>query len=98
MVKKISSAYVGGALGALVDSLNIWFLGKIGFTALIGVGLRPAFKVEWLYPRLVWGGIWGLLLLLRFFKGSTSLRGILMSFAPTAIMFFVVFTSVLSQK
>jgi len=93
VVKKISSAYVGGALGALVDSFNIWILGKIGFTALIGVELRPVFKLEWLYPRLVWGGIWGFLLLLPFFKGRATLRGILMSLAPTAMVFFVVFPS-----
>ena len=91
MVKRISSAYVGGALGALVDSFNIWVLGAIGFTAFIGVGLRPQFEMDWLYPRLVWGGMWGLLLLLPFFRGRVVLRGILMSLAPTAMMFFVVF-------
>jgi hypothetical protein len=91
MIKRISSAYVGGLLGALVDSFNIWFLGKIGFTALIGVGLSPAFTPAWLYPRLVWGGIWGLILLLPYLKGRTVARGMVMSLAPTATMFFMVF-------
>jgi hypothetical protein len=91
MIRKISSAYVGGLLGALVDSFNIWLLGVIGFTGLIGVGLKPEFTPAWLYPRLVWGGIWGLILLIPYFKGRTVVRGMVMSLAPTATMFFAVF-------
>ncbi|MBU4264407.1 MAG: hypothetical protein KKC76_21375 [Proteobacteria bacterium] len=91
MIKKISNAYVGGLLGALVDSFNIWMLGKIGFTAWIGVGLRPEFRPAWLYPRLVWGGIWGLLLLLPIMKSRPIPRGMLMSLVPTAMVYFVMF-------
>lgn len=91
MIRRISSAYVGGVVGALIDSINIWILGKVGFTALIGVGMRPEFRPAWLYPRLVWGGIWGLLLLLPFMKGRTVQRGMLMSLAPTAMVYFVMF-------
>ncbi len=91
MVKKISGAYVGGLLGALVDSFNIWWLGQAGVTAALGIGLRPEFTSSWLYPRLVWGGLWGLLLLLPFWKGRTLLRGILVSLAPSAVVLLVVF-------
>lgn len=91
MIRRISSAYVGGVIGALIDSINIWILGKVGFTALIGVGMRPEFRPAWLYPRLVWGGIWGILLLLPFMKGRTVQRGMLMSLAPTAMVYFVMF-------
>lgn len=51
MVRKISGCFTGGALGALVDSFNIWFLGKAGITAMLGIGLRPEFTPAWLYPR-----------------------------------------------
>ncbi|MCK9295982.1 MAG: hypothetical protein M0P70_12960 [Desulfobulbaceae bacterium] len=91
MIRRISSAYAGGLVGALVDSFNIWMLGKIGFTAWIGVGLRPEFRPAWLYPRLVWGGIWGLLLLLPIMKSRPILRGIFISLAPTAMVFLVMF-------
>jgi hypothetical protein len=30
MIRKISVAFAGGALGGLVDSFNIWFMGKVG--------------------------------------------------------------------
>jgi hypothetical protein len=94
MIRKLSGAFTGGAVGALVDSFNIWILGKAGITAMLGVGLRPEFTPSWLYPRMVWGGIWGLVLILPLFKNvRTSVRGMIVSLAPTAMMFFVVFPS-----
>ena len=91
MVRKISGAFTGGALGALIDSANIWILGQAGVTAMLGISLRPQFTAPWLYPRLVWGGIWAMLLILPFSRQKTALRGILMSLAPTAMMLVMVF-------
>ena len=91
MIRKISCGYVGGALGALVDSIDVWVLGKLGVLALLGVGLKPEFTAGWLYPRLVWGGLWGLLLVLPFLKNRVLPRGMLMSLAPTAMVWFVMF-------
>lgn len=91
MIRKISGAVTGGALGALVDSVNIWVLSQVGFTTLIGVSLAPKWTGPWIYQRMVWGGIWGLLLLLPVFKNRIVLRGILMSLAPTAMVLFKVF-------
>ncbi|WP_318556213.1 hypothetical protein [Geobacter anodireducens] len=91
MVRKISGCFTGGALGALVDSFNIWFLGKAGITAMLGIGLRPEFTPAWLYPRLVWGGIWALLLLLPVWEKRIILRGCAFSLVPSAVMLLAVF-------
>lgn len=93
MIRKFSCAYVGGAIGALIDSFNIWILGKTGITALLGIGLQPKFVMPWLYPRLVWGGIWGLLFMLPFLGKRVFLRGIIFSLVPTAYVFIMVFPS-----
>ena len=93
MIRKISCAYTGGLLGALVDSFNIWFLGKAGLTTWLGIGLQPEFTMSWLYPRLVWGGIWGLLLLTPFLRDRVLLRGVLFSLLPSAMVLFMVFPS-----
>jgi hypothetical protein len=45
VVRNISGAFMGGLLGALVDSLNIWWLGKAGVTAACGIGLAPEFTM-----------------------------------------------------
>lgn len=91
MLKRISAAFTGGVVGALVDSVNIWGLGTLGLTAKLGIGLQPAFTMPWLYPRLVWGGVWGLLFLLPLLRGREVLRGVLFSLAPSAYVLLVVF-------
>jgi hypothetical protein len=91
MIRKVSGAFTGGAIGGLVDSIAIWVLGKIGITGLLGVTLRPDFTAPWLYRRIVWGGIWMLLLLLPLWQKRTVLRGCLFSLFPSAMMLFMVF-------
>ncbi len=91
MIKKISCAYVGGMAGAFIDSFNIWALGYYGITAMLGIGLHPQFTADWLYPRLVWGGIWGLLFILPVKKNCLYLRGMFFSLAPTAVVLLVMF-------
>jgi hypothetical protein len=90
MIRKISAAFAGGALGGLVDSFNIWFMGKVGISDLIGLTMKPEFTAPWLYQRMVWGGIWMLLLLLPFLRKKVLLRGCLFSFPPSAMMLFFV--------
>lgn len=91
MIRKISGAFTGGALGAFLGCVFIWLLGRAGITAWLGVSLRPQFTALWLYPRLVWGGLWALLLILPFLRQKTALRGMAMSLAPTTMMFILVF-------
>lgn len=43
VVRNISGSFMGGLLGALADSLNIWWLGEAGVTAALGIGLVPEF-------------------------------------------------------
>jgi hypothetical protein len=90
MIRKISGAFTGGAIGGLVDSINITILGKIGISDLLGVSMKPEFTAPWLYQRMVWGGIWMLLLLLPLWKKQTVLRGCLFSLLPSAMMLFMV--------
>jgi hypothetical protein len=93
MLRKISGAFTGGALGALLDSFNIWWMGVSGVSYWIGIGMKPAFAAPWVYKRMIWGGIWMLLLLLPVWKGRTVARGMLFSLAPSAMMLLVVFPS-----
>lgn len=93
MIRKISGAFAGGALGAFVDSFNIWSMGKVGISDLLRVGMKPEFTPGWLYPRLVWGGIWALLLLLPFWTQRKILRGCIFSLIPSAMMLFMVLPS-----
>ena len=93
LVRQASGAFTGGALGGLVDSLNIWLMGKMGISDLLGVGMKPEFTAPWLYQRMIWGGIWMLLLLLPLLKGRTAARGMFFSLLPSAMMLFLVLPS-----
>lgn len=83
--------FSAGAAGAFANSIFIWLLGALGITAALGVAVAPAMTPAWLYPRLVWGGLWGFLFLLPVLPGSWVLRGLLFSLGPTLVQLFVVF-------
>lgn len=93
MFRKISGAFTGGALGALLDSFNIWLMGIIGLSDWIGITMKPEFTAPWAYKRMIWGGIWMLLLLLPVWKRRVIARGMLFSLLPSAMMLFVVLPS-----
>lgn len=93
MIRNVSGAFAGGALGAFVDSFNVWFMGKVGISDILQVGMKPEFTPTWLYPRMVWGGIWALLLLLPLWKHRQIFRGCAFSLIPSAMMLFMVLPS-----
>lgn len=91
IVRKVSGAFTGGAVGGVADSINIWVLSHLGITGLLGVTLKPEFTPPWLYQRMVWSGIWMLLLLLPLWQNRIVLRGCVFSLLPSAMMLLVVF-------
>jgi len=93
MLRKVSCAFTGGALGGLLDSFNIWAMGVVGISDLIGIGMKPEFTAPWVYQRMIWGGLWMLLLLLPVLRQRIAIRGMLFSLLPSAMMLFVVLPS-----
>ena len=90
-LKDASLAFTAGCLGGLTNSIAVWVFGVVGITTALGVSIAPSISPAWLYPRLVWGGIWGALFLLPLFKGSCVRRGLIYSLGPSLVMLFVVF-------
>ncbi len=91
LAKRLTVIFAAGCLGGLANSLAVWLFGAYGVTKSLGVRIAPDLSPTWLYPRLVWGGIWGLLFLLPVFRSSVLKRGLLLSLGPTIIQLFVVF-------
>ena len=89
--KNISMVFAAGCLGGLVNSLAVWIFGDLGINAALGVRIAPALTPQWLYPRIIWGGIWGLLFLLPLMRSRILSRGIIFSLGPTLVQLFVVF-------
>jgi len=88
---RLGTAYAAGTIGALANSIAVWGFGALGITASLGVKIAPKLTPMFLYPRLVWGGIWGLLFLLPILRNKGFWRGLLLSLGPTLVMLLVVF-------
>jgi len=81
-MKKILICFAVGCLGALANSLTVWFFGDFGITKALHVAIAPALPPEWLYPRIVWGGIWGLVFITPVLNAHPFRKGLLFSLFP----------------
>jgi hypothetical protein len=91
MFRRFSVIFSAGAIGGLVNSIAVWAFGQAGITKALGVAIAPAITPQWLYPRIVWGGIWGFIFLLPILENSPFLQGIFFSLGPTLVQLFLVF-------
>ena len=83
--------FAAGCVGGLTNSIAVWLFGQWGITSTFGVSIAPSLSPAWLYPRLVWGGIWGLVFILPMLQSKLLVKGTILSLFPTAIQLFVVF-------
>lgn len=90
-LKSASLCFAAGCIGGLANSLALWIFGLSGITGAFGVKLAPALTPMWLYPRIVWGGLWGFLFLIPLFRRSYVLKGFIYSLGPTIVQMFIVF-------
>ena len=90
-MKKVLILFAAGCFGALANSVVVWLFGDLGITKSLGVSITPALTASWLYPRIVWGGIWGLLFFLPLVNSKPFLKGTLLSLFPTIVQLFIVF-------
>ena len=89
--RSITLCFGAGALGGLASSAALWASGDAGLTAALGVAIAPAWTPPWLYRRVVWGGLWGLLFLLPLGGRRWVARGALLSVAPSLVQLCFVF-------
>ena len=90
-MKKLLIFFAAGCLGALVNSVVVWQFGQLGITSSLGVSMAPSWSPGWLYPRIVWGGLWGLLFILPMLQSRLLLKGSILSLFPTVVQLFIIF-------
>lgn len=91
IVRNLSFVFSAGALGGVANGAALWGAGVMGLTGLLGVSIAPSLTPEWLYPRVVWGGLWGLVFLLPFSRERWLARGLIASLGPSLVQLFGVF-------
>lgn len=92
ILRNLSVAVVGGAIGGAATTLFVWLLGKLSVGGMLGSTL-PAIPIDlaFIYRALVWGGIWGILFILPVLRRHWFWRGLLFSLLPTAALYFYFF-------
>ena len=91
-LRNLSVALVGGAIGGGVTTLLIWLIGALGIAGMLSATMPPmVIDKAFIYRTLVWGGIWGIVLLLPVLRRQWFWRGVLLSLLPTAALYFYFF-------
>ena len=88
--KRITLFFAAGCLGALAKSIIVWLFGEYGINQSLGVRIAPEFTLTWIYPRIVWGGLWGFLFALPLMRSRRWGRGIVISLVPSLIQLLVI--------
>lgn len=92
-MRNLSLVFAAGCWGGLLNGLAFWLFGVLGIPSALGIhSTPPALTAAFLYPRLVWGGLWGFLFLLPISRRRSSpTRGLFFSLAPALVQLFLVF-------
>ena len=90
-MKNLSLVFTAGLFGGLVNCLIVWLFGKLGIPQALEVQIAPPLTTAFIYPELVWGGLWGLLFLIILGRLSFPVKGLLISLLPSMVQLFWVF-------
>jgi hypothetical protein len=90
-LKNLSLVFVAGLLGGLLNCLAVWLFGWLGIAQALGVQIAPPLSTALLYPKLLWGGLWGMLFLVPMGRVSLPVRGLIFSLGPSLVQLFLVF-------
>lgn len=90
-MRKLLMVFGAGSLGGLANSLVVWAFGLYGISQSLGVAMAPPLSAQWLYPRIVWGGLWGFLFILPVLRNRLWGQSFVLSLFPSMIQLFLVF-------
>ncbi|MEE9542228.1 MAG: hypothetical protein V3V95_00410 [Thermodesulfobacteriota bacterium] len=91
-IRSLSLAFTAGAFGAFIYSVTAFFLGTYGVHRAFGVKLAYKMTPEALYPALVWGGLFALLLLVPILRSKYCIyRGIVLGVLLSLIHLLIIY-------
>lgn len=88
-MKNAFTVFGAGCLGGLVMCVVMWLFSRYGITQSLQVNLGGSVSPHWMYPRIVWGGLWGLLFLISVFSSNLFARSFIIALIPTLVQLFV---------
>ena len=94
-MKALSFTFAAGVFGAIMNGLAVILFSHYGWAVAAGyklqVMLSPPGIYQWIYQRLVWGGLWGFLFLLPYFRAMPPVRIVVFALVPSMFQLLVVF-------
>lgn len=90
-MKNALVVFGAGCAGAVVYCVVMWLCSRYGITQSLGVNLRGSVSPHWMYPRIVWGGLWGFLFLLPILRSSFFARSLVISLIPALVQLFIIY-------
>ncbi len=94
-LKALSFTFSAGVFGAVMNMIAVVMFSHFGWAAAVGyklqVNLSPPGIYQWIYQRLIWGGLWGFLFLFPFLRSMPPVRIVVFAMAPTLFQLLVVF-------
>jgi hypothetical protein len=90
-MKNILTTFAAGCIGGLIYCVTMWLFSRYGITQSLGVNLHGSVAPHWMYPRIVWGGLWGLLFLLPMLTSRVFARSFVISLIPTLVQLFIIY-------
>ena len=97
IANRINNAFTAGAFGGLVNSITVWAVGALGVSELLKVNISPELTKSFIYPKIILGGAWGVLLFLPILQKKLFLKGVVLSLGPTLTQLFIIFPIKSSQ-
>ncbi len=89
LFRRLSLAFAAGAAGVIALVAFLWLLRESGVAASLGLRLPAPKLPDFLYSRIVWGGIWALLFVLPVMTRQWLLRGLVVGvLASLASIFY----------
>jgi hypothetical protein len=94
-LRALSFTFSAGVFGAIMNSVAVVLFSHFGWALAGGyklhVNLSPPSIYQWIYQRLIWGGLWGFLFLTPFLRSMPPVRIVVLAMGPALFQLFVVF-------
>lgn len=90
-MKNVLVVFAAGCFGALIQAVVMWLFTRYGITHHLGVAISGSIAPAWLYPRIIWGGLWGFLFLLPILTSSVFARSFVIALIPTGVQLFILY-------
>ncbi len=90
-MQKLPLCFTSGCIGGAAYGLTVWACGYYGLAHSLGVSIAPTLSPHWLYPLIVWGGIWGLAFLLPILRSNLFVKALVLSLLPSLVQLLVIY-------